>query len=300
MTAGRRPVRRHGGEYNVKLVIVSGLSGSGKSVALHTLEDLGYYCIDNLPAGLLNALATELNNSGSPIAEAAIGIDARNLPQALNHVTDTLSDLKTRQIDSEILFLTCETGTLIKRFSETRRRHPLSDNGLSLADAIEHEKQLLEPISQSADLFIDTSQTTLHQLRDLIRQRVVRRDNHSLSLLFQSFGFKHGIPIDADFVFDARCLPNPHWQPELRRLTGREQAVIDYLEGESQVEEMYTALCAYFEQWIPSFEADNRSYLTIAVGCTGGQHRSVYLTERLARHFAQRYPNVATRHRELS
>ena len=284
----------------MKLVIVSGLSGSGKSVALHTLEDLGYYCIDNLPAGLLNALATELNAAGNPVAEAAVGIDARNLPQALTHVTDTLSDLKTRQIDSEILFLTCETDILIKRFSETRRRHPLSDDGRSLADAIEHEKQLLEPISLSADLFIDTSQTTLHQLRDLIRQRVVRRDDYSLSLLFQSFGFKHGIPIDADFVFDARCLPNPHWQPELRRLTGREQAVIDYLEGESQVEDMYTALCTYFDEWIPAFEADNRSYLTIAIGCTGGQHRSVYLAERLARHFAGRYPNVTTRHRELS
>ncbi len=284
----------------MKLVIVSGLSGSGKSVALHTLEDLGYYCIDNLPAGLLKALATELNNDGNPVAEAAIGIDARNLPQALNHVTDTLSKLKTCQIDSEILFLTCETDTLIKRFSETRRRHPLSCDGLSLADAIEQEKQLLEPISQSADLFIDTSHTTLHQLRDLIHQRVARRNDHSLSLLFQSFGFKHGIPIDADFVFDARCLPNPHWQPELRRLTGREQPVIDYLEGESQVEEMYATLCAFFEQWIPAFEAGNRSYLTIAVGCTGGQHRSVYLTERLARHFAERYPNVATRHRELS
>jgi len=284
----------------MKLVIVSGLSGSGKSVALHTLEDLGYYCIDNLPAGLLGALVTELHTSGNPVAEAAVGIDARNLPRALSHVADTLQHLKTHRIDSEILFLTCGTDILIKRFSETRRRHPLSDDGLSLAEAIEHEKQLLEPISQNADLFIDTSQTTLHQLRDLIRQRVVRRNDHKLSLLFQSFGFKHGIPIDADFVFDTRCLPNPHWQPELRQLTGREQPVIDFLEGESQVEEMYTALRAYFECWIPAFEADNRSYLTIAMGCTGGQHRSVYLAERLARHFAKRYPNVTTRHRELS
>jgi UPF0042 nucleotide-binding protein len=284
----------------VKLVIVSGLSGSGKTVALHTLEDQGFYCIDNLPAGLLSALASELNDSFNPVVQAAVGIDARNLPQALSQVSDTLNDLKTRQIDSEIVFLTCETDTLIKRFSETRRRHPLSEDGLSLADAIEHEKQLLEPISQSADLFIDTSQTTLHQLRDLIRQRVVRANAHSLSLLFQSFGFKHGIPVDADFVFDARCLPNPHWQPELRRLTGREQQVIDFLEGDSQVEEMFTALREYFEKWIPAFEADNRSYLTIAVGCTGGQHRSVYLTERLARHFAEHYVNVSTRHRELS
>jgi UPF0042 nucleotide-binding protein len=284
----------------VKLVIVSGLSGSGKSVALHTLEDLGYYCIDNLPAGLLGALVTELGTAANPVVRAAVGIDARNLTRSLDNIGETLDDLQSRQIDSEILFLTCETDTLIKRFSETRRRHPLSYGGLSLADAIEHEQRLLEPISQCADLFIDTSQTTLHQLRDLIRERVVRRSDNTLSVLFQSFGYKHGIPVDADFVFDARCLPNPHWQPELRRLTGCDRAVIDFLESEAPVTAMYTALCRFFEQWIPAFEADNRSYLTIAVGCTGGQHRSVYLTERLASHFRQRYPSVATRHRELS
>jgi UPF0042 nucleotide-binding protein len=284
----------------VKLVIVSGLSGSGKSVALHTLEDLGYYCIDNLPAGLLGSLVTELGTAANPVVRAAVGIDARNLTHSLDSIGDTLADLQSRQIDSEILFLTCETDTLIKRFSETRRRHPLSYGGLSLAEAIEHEQQLLEPISQCADLYIDTSQTTLHQLRDLIRDRVVRRSDRTLSLLFESFGYKHGIPVDADFVFDARCLPNPHWQPELRRLTGRDRAVIDYLQGEAAVAAMQSALCEFFEAWIPAFEADNRSYLTVAIGCTGGQHRSVYLTEQLAQHFRQRYPNVATRHRELS
>lgn len=283
----------------MKLVIVSGLSGSGKSVALHTLEDLGYYCIDNLPAGLLNSLANELTAAPHPVERAAVGIDARNLPQALEHVGETLEELRTHAIDSEILFLTCETDTLIKRFSETRRRHPLSYSGLSLADAIERETQLLEPISQSADLFIDTSQTSLHQLRDLVRQRVARRNDHTLSLLFQSFGYKHGIPPDADFVFDARCLPNPHWQPRLRPLTGRDQAVVDYLESEPPVAAMFATLCGFFEQWIPAFEAENRSYLTVAIGCTGGQHRSVYLTERLAGHFRERYPSVATRHREL-
>jgi len=296
------PLRQTGldGGCNVKLVIVSGLSGSGKSVALHTLEDLGYYCIDNLPAGLLGALATELTTAANPVARAAVGIDARNLTQSLDNVGDTLDDLKTRHIDSEILFLSCETDTLIKRFSETRRRHPLSYSGLSLADAIEREQQLLEPISQCADLFIDTTQTTLHQLRDLIRERVVRRSDHTLSLLFESFGYKHGIPVDADFVFDARCLPNPHWQPELRRLTGRDQAVIEFLQREAPVDAMSLALRNFFDEWIPAFEADNRSYLTIAIGCTGGQHRSVYLTEQLAKHFRQRYPSVATRHRELS
>jgi len=283
----------------VKLVIVSGLSGSGKSVALHTLEDLGYYCIDNLPAGLLSSLANELTGAPHPVERAAVGIDARNLPQALEHVGETLEELRTHAIDSEILFLTCETDTLIKRFSETRRRHPLSYSGLSLADAIERETQLLEPILQSADLFIDTSQTSLHQLRDLVRQRVARCNDHTLSLLFQSFGYKHGIPPDADFVFDARCLPNPHWQPRLRPLTGRDQAVVEFLESEPPVAAMFTSLCRFFEQWIPAFEAENRSYLTVAIGCTGGQHRSVYLTERLAEHFRERYPSVATRHREL-
>jgi UPF0042 nucleotide-binding protein len=283
----------------VKLVIVSGLSGSGKSVALHTLEDLGYYCIDNLPAGLLSSLANELTGAPHPVERAAVGIDARNLPQALEHVGETLEELRTHAIDSEILFLTCETDTLIKRFSETRRRHPLSYSGLSLADAIDRETQLLEPISQSADLFIDTSQTSLHQLRDLVRQRVARCNDHTLSLLFQSFGYKHGIPPDADFVFDARCLPNPHWQPRLRPLTGRDQAVADFLESEPPVTAMFASLCRFFEQWIPAFEAENRSYLTVAIGCTGGQHRSVYLTERLAEHFRSRYPSVATRHREL-
>jgi UPF0042 nucleotide-binding protein len=288
------------GGCNVKLVIVSGLSGSGKSVALHTLEDLGYYCIDNLPVGLLNSLATELTSTQHPVALAAVGIDARNLPRALEQVGKTLDELKTQRIDSEILFLTCEAETLIKRFSETRRRHPLSGDGQSLADAIEREKQLLEPISQRADLFVDTSHTTLHQLRDLVHQRVAGRRDSSLSLLLQSFGYKHGIPVDADFVFDVRCLPNPHWQPELRPLTGRDAAVARYLESEPSVDAMYAALTGFFERWIPAFEADNRSYLTIALGCTGGQHRSVYLAERLAQHFRDRYPSVATRHRELS
>jgi len=284
----------------VKLVIVSGLSGSGKSVALHTLEDLGYYCIDNLPAGLLSVLALELSQAPTPVQKAAVGIDARNLPQALQQFSEILGQLEQRGISSEILFLTCETETLIKRFSETRRRHPLSNSGASLADAVERERVLLEPIAQRADLFIDTSQTNIHQLRDLVLSRVARENRSRLSLLFESFGYKHGIPRDADFVFDARCLPNPHWQPELRPLSGRDSAVARYLESDPQVATMHQQLCSFLEQWIPAFEAGNRSYLTIAIGCTGGQHRSVYLVERLARHFQAHYPNVVTRHRELS
>jgi UPF0042 nucleotide-binding protein len=284
----------------VRLVIVSGLSGSGKSVALHTLEDLGYYCIDNLPAGLLSVLAQELSLAATPVQNAAVGIDARNLPQALQQFSEVLDQLKQRGISSEILFLTCETETLIKRFSETRRRHPLSNSGAALAEAVEQERALLEPIAQRADLFIDTSLTNIHQLRDLVLSRVARQSRNRLSLLFESFGYKHGIPRDADFVFDARCLPNPHWQPELRPLSGHDKPVAQYLESEPQVAAMHEQLRSFLEQWIPAFEAGNRSYLTIAVGCTGGQHRSVYLVERLARHFQTHYPNVVTRHRELS
>lgn len=284
----------------MKLVIVSGLSGSGKSVALHTLEDLGYYCIDNLPAGLLSVLALELSLAPTPVQNAAVGIDARNLPQALQQFSEILGQLEQRGVSSEILFLTCETETLIKRFSETRRRHPLSNSGASLADAVERERTLLEPIAQRADLFIDTSQTNIHQLRDLVLSRVARENRSRLSLMFESFGYKHGIPRDADFVFDARCLPNPHWQPELRPLSGRDSAVAQYLESDPQVATMHQQLCSFLEQWIPAFEAGNRSYLTIAIGCTGGQHRSVYLIERLARHFQPHYPNVVIRHRELS
>jgi len=283
----------------VKLIIVSGLSGSGKSVALHTLEDLGYYCIDNLPAGLLSALALELKQAAKPVERVAVGIDARNLPQSLQQFSAIIDKLKAQGISSEILFITCDPATLIKRFSETRRRHPLSNEHISLAEAVELERQLLEPIAQRADLFIDTSQTTIHQLRDMIHQRVERREDSHLSLMFQSFGFKHGIPSDADFVFDARCLPNPHWHPELRPLTGRDEAVADYLGSEIQVTSMVENLTAFLDTWIPAFEADNRSYLTVAIGCTGGQHRSVYLVEQLQRYFKERYPNVTTRHREL-
>jgi len=284
----------------VKLVIVSGHSGSGKSVALHTLEDLGYYCIDNLPAGLLSALALELKQASNPVEVAAVGIDARNLPQALQQFNDILARIETQDVKCEVLFLTCDTDTLIKRFSETRRRHPLSSNQVSLAEAVAQEKTLLEPIAKRADLFIDTSKTTIHQLRSLVQQRIEGGQESRLSLSFQSFGYKHGIPTDVDFVFDARCLPNPHWLPELRPLTGRDPEVIQYLEGEILVKQMFQELCTYLNHWIPAFEDDNRSYLTIAIGCTGGQHRSVYLAERLAHHFEDRYPGVSTRHRELS
>ncbi len=284
----------------MKLVIISGLSGSGKSIALHVLEDLGYYCIDNLPIGMLPALAEQLQARGDQREPVAVGIDARNLIDELQRFPAILDSLRKAGVYSEVLFLEAEDATLIKRFSETRRRHPLSSEETPLAEAILQERQLLEPVAAEARLLIDTTRTNVHQLRDLIRQRVEGAEAGGMSLLFESFGFKHGVPVDADFVFDIRCMPNPHWVPELRGLTGRDQAVVDYLEQHPDVTRMYDDIRGLLENWIPRFEADNRSYMTVAVGCTGGQHRSVYMVERLADHFRQQRQGVLCRHRELS
>lgn len=285
----------------MKLVIVSGLSGSGKSVALHTLEDIGFYCIDNLPIGLLADFGRHITEStAKPLDRYAVGIDARNAAEDLPQFPHVLDDLKARGVHSEILFLRAADDTLIKRFSETRRRHPLSLSNTSLGEAIQRESELLAPIMERADLVIDTTATNVHQLRELVRNRLDRRVDSRLSLLFTSFGFKHGVPKDTDYVFDVRCLPNPHWEPRLRPLTGRDAAVRDYLESQASVELMYTNIRDFVAAWLPSFEREGRSYLTIAIGCTGGQHRSVYLTERLAEHFRQESDNVLVRHRELA
>lgn len=285
----------------MKLVIVSGLSGSGKSVALHALEDLGYYCIDNLPVGLLEPFAAQWKGSGNRTFDrAAIGIDARNQLQDLEQFDTIIEKLAGYGVACDILFLLADETTLLKRFSETRRRHPLSGSGVALADAIRRERQLLEPISLSADLHIDTTHTNLHQLRELIRERVAEHPATGLSLLFESFGYKHGIPGDADFVFDARCLPNPHWEAALRPLTGLDDGVVNYLESHAIVGELLEQIRSFMATWIPHFERESRSYLTVAIGCTGGQHRSVYLVDRLSRYFRERYPSVIARHRELS
>jgi RNase adapter protein RapZ len=285
----------------MKLLIISGLSGSGKSVALHTLEDIGFYCIDNLPMGLLATFARHLmEESGEhPPERVAIGIDARNHPDQLQRIGTILGELREQGIECQIIFLQADEATLLKRFSETRRKHPLTGKDISLADAIARERELLNPIAQNANLFIDTSHTNVHQLRDLIQERVGSGENRDLSLLFESFGFKHGIPGDADFVFDARCLPNPHWDPNLRPLTGRDQAVANFLDQHELAMTMYEQIRDFLHFWLPHFKADKRSYLTVAIGCTGGQHRSVYLTERLAAWFRERHQNVALRHREL-
>ncbi len=284
----------------MKLVIVSGLSGSGKSIALETLEDCGYYCIDNLPVSLLQAF---LDTAAAPGQDAfkktALSIDARNQSASLEHFPDSIGAAREQGINCQVLFLKAENDTLLKRFSETRRKHPLTGTLRSLAEAIEMERVLLGPVCSQADVLIDTTHTNVRQLRDLVRARVESGNNQFMSLYFLSFGFKNGIPLDADFVFDVRCLPNPHWQPSLRPKTGRDPEVVEFLENSPDVQNYLDELFGFLHRWIPRFQAENRSYLTIAVGCTGGQHRSVYLVEKLARCFVDQSCDVLVRHREL-
>ncbi|MDH5369162.1 MAG: RNase adapter RapZ [Gammaproteobacteria bacterium] len=282
----------------MKLVIVSGLSGSGKSIALQVLEDLEYYCIDNLPINMLEALTKEIISAKHEYV--AVGIDARNVATELEHFPQQIKQLQKNNIDCEIFFLEASSAALIKRFSETRRKHPLSNKETPLNEAIIQERYLLEPISSKADLRIDTSSTNVHQLRDLIKARVKTADSQSISIMFESFGFKHGVPINSDFVFDIRCLPNPHWVPELRSLTGFDEEVINYLDEYDEVNEMLTDIMEFMDKWIPRFEADNRSYISIAIGCTGGQHRSVYLVNKLAKMTKNKHNTVLSRHREIS
>lgn len=284
----------------MRLIILSGLSGAGKSVALNMLADLGYYCIDNMPVNLLRAFAKETVISPNPYYEwVAVGIDARSLPADLQTVPELVGELRAAGVHCEIIFLRADEAILFKRYDETRRRHPLSDDDASLADAITREVELLAPIAEHADLVIDTSRTSIHQLRDLVRQRVHGETTDSLSILVQSFGFKHGLPGDADFVFDLRALPNPYWEPALRRFTGRDQPVIDYLESQRSVRQMLRDITHCFDTWLPQLAASNRSYLTIAFGCTGGQHRSVYFAEQLAAHLREKHEHVLVRHNEL-
>jgi len=284
----------------MKLTIISGLSGSGKTVALHTLEDMGYYCIDNLPVALLEAFTLEFSKQNSrDIPDIAVGIDAHNHPVQIRQFPAIIRSCRERGIICRIIFLQAENHTLLKRFSETRRKHPLTDADTTLADAIDKERKLLTPVTANADLFIDTSQTNLYQLRDLIRECLGIGDNPELSLVLRSFGYKHGLPADADFVFDARCLPNPYWEPGLRGLTGLDKPVMDFLDRDATAHKLGDHIEQFLETWVPSFSSDNRSYLNIAIGCTGGQHRSVYLVERLARQLGNRFGEIVIRHREI-
>jgi UPF0042 nucleotide-binding protein len=283
-----------------KLIIVSGLSGSGKSITLDTLEDYGYYCIDNLPVELIESFIIQLAKPDHNLYEkAAISIDPRNQNINQTQFSNILSQAKELGIRCEILYLQADSETLLKRFSETRRKHPLTGVEHPLAEAMRLEKSILEPLASRADLVVDTTATNVHQLRELIRGHIGNKVTHGLSLFFQSFGFKHGAPLDADFVFDVRCLPNPHWEPSLRSLTGQDKPVADFLANNPSVHPFLDDITGFLHRWIPLFETENRSYLTVAIGCTGGQHRSVYLVEQLSKQFKKTRNNVLVRHREL-
>lgn len=279
----------------MKLLVVSGRSGSGKSVALRVMEDLGYYCVDNIPVNLLPTLATTVMGQYERVA---VSIDVRNLPENPDDLTEILSYLP-RKVDLHILYLDADHSTLIRRFSETRRMHPLSHKAMSLDEAILREQQLLDPVASSADLYIDTTELNVHQLAEQLRERILGQKTGRLVILFESFGFKYGIPKDADYVFDARFLPNPHWEPDLKPLTGLDQPVKDYLASQPVVAKYIWQINSFISSWLPHLERNNRSYLTVAIGCTGGQHRSVYIAECLAASYRSHRDDVQLRHREL-
>jgi UPF0042 nucleotide-binding protein len=278
----------------MQLFLLSGLSGSGKSVAIKVLEDSGFYCVDNLPAELLTSLVDYLLSAG--YNKMAVSIDVRSA-NSVQRLPDIIGQLIQKDLALHVMFLDASTDTLVKRFSETRRMHPLSDGVRTLPECVQYERELLAGISNIGH-HIDTSDLKTSALSHWIKQ-FIALDRARLTLLFESFGFKHGIPLDADFVFDVRCLPNPYYSLELRPLTGRDRPVIEFLDSSSATQQMFTDISGFVERWLPHFIADNRSYLTVAIGCTGGQHRSVYLSEKLSLHF-QTQQQVLLRHRELS
>ena len=285
----------------MRLIIVSGLSGSGKSVALHVLEDLGFYCIDNLPAALLKSLLDEVTHHGEQSTNRiAVGVDARNRLSDLESLPEFIGELRKVNVQTDVLFLQASDDILLKRYGETRRKHPLADRGTELRAAIAKERELLGPVINSADLVIDTSRTSVYELAEVIRERVDRRKTGMLSVLIESFGYKHGIPADADFVFDLRCLPNPYWTTELRALTGHDEAVQNFLNEQAQFQRMYEDILSFLSRWIPEYVSFDRAYLTIALGCTGGQHRSVYMVDKLAAALREKHDPLLTRHNEIS
>lgn len=283
------------------VTIVTGLSGSGKSVALHTLEDDGFHCIDNLPSDLLpDVIDRLLAINDSVYDKLAIGVDMRSERHNADGLLKLLNTLRERKdVQMRVLFLDTDRRTLSQRFSETRRRHPLSTDDSPLATAIDREACLLEPVKEIADQVIDTTSLNLHELRGIVRHHVDGEAESNLLVVLQSFGFKHGNPVSTDFMFDVRCLPNPYWQPEIRHLTGQDQPIIDYLSAQPSVNDMFTHIHDFLAHWIPQFNAENRAYLTVSIGCTGGRHRSVYLSERLAKSIAQTHDHVSLRHREF-
>ncbi|UYO74104.1 RNase adapter RapZ [Halomonas qinghailakensis] len=283
----------------MQLVIISGRSGSGKSIALQALEDLGYYAIDNLPAMLLGSLVDELREQGER-TQLAVSIDARNLPAALQQLPTMLEALRQKSIHFQVIYLTTDARILLERYSATRRRHPLTrDSDMTLEEAIDKEEETLLDIRDLADLMIDTSRLSVHDLRRRITDQVAQQREDRLTLTFESFGYKRGVPLDADLVFDVRCLPNPYWDPTLRQYTGRDAKIVTFLSGYSIVEEMSNDIQVWLEKWLPAYQNSQRSYMTIAIGCTGGQHRSVYMVEDLAQKLVRHTGEVQLRHREL-
>ncbi|ATC83511.1 RNase adapter RapZ [Pseudoalteromonas agarivorans] len=278
----------------MELIIISGRSGSGKSVALRVVEDLGYYCVDNIPVNLLPSLVRSVSDNYDKIA---VSIDVRNIPKEQDEFNDILECLPDFAKPT-LFYLDSDDQTLIKRFSETRRLHPLSIDSLPLDLAIKKEKELLDVLVTRADFMLDTTDLSVHQLAESIREKILGKKDKQLIVTFESFGFKHGIPKEADYVFDARFLPNPHWEPELKPLTGLDQPVKDFLANHSIVQKFTWQIQTFVQTWLPHLERNNRSYLTIAIGCTGGQHRSVYLAQAIGESFAMTHPNVKIRHRE--
>ena len=283
----------------IHLIVLTGMSGGGKTVALRALEDLEFYCVDNLPSALLPQLVNAVvEGNGNKHRRIAVGVDVRNRGADFAHMPTVLSELAAAGVQVHLIFLDCRDEILIKRYSETRRRHPLAMRGLSLADAIAEERKLLRPLMAIAERVIDSSELNVHQLRRLVAKGYAQAIE-GLTLMFQSFAFRRGLPLDADFVFDARCLPNPHWHPHLRPLSGKDAPVREFLDSEPLVGEYFSDTARWLDAWLPRFEQDDRSYLTISVGCTGGRHRSVYLVEKLAAYYRDRREGVLTFHREL-
>ncbi len=282
------------------LLVVSGMSGSGKSVALHTFEDLDFYCVDNLPPELLpNFVDSVAREHGAP-QRLAVGIDVRNRQSNLTNIPEWLSAVGALGLDPKLVFFDTRDEVLLKRYADTRRRHPLSQRGLALGDAIALERQILKPLRALADVIIDTSDLNVHQLRRRMRYELDLERELPLSLLFESFAYRRGIPADADFLFDARMLPNPHWDARLRPLSGRDTGVREYLETQPEVNEYLQQITGLLDTWLPRMHSSTRSYVTVAFGCTGGRHRSVYLAEKLAEHAREMgWPDVSTYHREL-
>lgn len=282
-----------------RVLVLTGMSGGGKTVALRALEDLDYYCVDNLPTALIPSLVHEVaargNHASPPIA---VGVDIRNRADDLQHMPDVLSQLAADNVEVQLLFLDTTDEVLIKRYSESRRRHPLSSSGMRLPDAITTERKLLRPLASIADQIIDTSELNVHQLRRLIATRI-GRDAGRTTLMFESFAYRRGLPMDADFVFDARCLPNPHWEPHLRPLSGLDAPVREFFREQSLVQQFQDDIASFLGTWLPRFEHDKRGYVTVCIGCTGGRHRSVYLAEQLAEQFRDGERQSLSHHREL-